>query len=97
VPSRQFSGDGRRRRHAAVVPLQTVDQEVDMTKNMGAVDRVIRAIIAVAIAALWITGTISGGLALILGVVAVVFAATSASGYCPAYKPFGFSSRKGTA
>lgn len=63
-------------------------------KNMGAVDRAVRAVIALAIAVLWVTGTIGGGLALLLGVVAVVFAATSASGHCPAYKPFGFSTRR---
>ncbi len=63
-------------------------------KNMGNMDRAVRAIIAAGIAVLWLTGVINGIVALVLGVVAVAFAATSASGNCPAYRPFGFSTRK---
>ena len=64
-------------------------------QNMGTIDRVLRALVALAIGVLWVAGIISGTVAAILGVVAVVFAATSAAGRCPAYKPFGFSTRKG--
>ena len=63
-------------------------------QNMGTVDRVIRGAVALAVGVLWVTGVISGTLAVILAVVAVAFAATSAAGSCPAYKPFGFSTRK---
>ena len=66
-------------------------------QNMGTIDRAIRAAGALAIGVLWVTGVISGTLAIVLGLVAVVFAATSAAGSCPAYKPFGFSTRKGGA
>lgn len=65
-----------------------------MKKNMGTVDRVIRSLAAIAIAVLYFTGRISGTLALVLGVVAVAFLVTSFVAWCPAYLPFGFSSRK---
>ncbi len=62
-----------------------------MRRNMGTADRAIRALVALGIAALYLTGTISGMWAVILGIVAVAFAVTSAAGSCPAYFPFGFS------
>jgi len=65
-----------------------------MTKNMGTADRVIRTLIAVAIAVLYFTGTISGTLAILLGIVAVAFLVTSLVGWCPSYLPFGLSTRK---
>jgi hypothetical protein len=65
-----------------------------MKKNMGAADRVIRTVVAIAVVVLYFTGRISGTLAIILGVVAVVFLATSAIATCPAYLPFGLSTRK---
>lgn len=62
-----------------------------MRQNMGTADRVIRTLVALGIAALYLTGTISGTWAVILGIFAVVFVVTSAAGTCPAYLPFGFS------
>jgi len=65
-----------------------------MHPNMGTADRVVRILAAVAIAVLYFTGQISGTLATVLGVVAVVFVLTSLVGRCPAYLPFGFSTCK---
>ncbi|MGQ9540715.1 MAG: YgaP family membrane protein [Armatimonadota bacterium] len=65
-----------------------------MTKNMGTLDRVIRLLIAVLIAVLYLTHTISGLTAVILGIVAVIFVLTSLVGYCPLYTLFRFSTRK---
>jgi hypothetical protein len=65
-----------------------------MTKNMGTADRVIRTLIALAVAALYFTGKISGTLAIVLGIVAIAFLVTSAVGWCPSYAPFGLSTRK---
>jgi hypothetical protein len=62
-----------------------------MTKNLGTIDRIIRALLAVAVAVLYFTGVISGTLAIILGILAVVFLATSLIGFCPLYAPFKFS------
>ena len=65
-----------------------------MMKNMGSTDRVIRVLVAVVIAVPYFTGTISGTLAIVLGIVAVAFFVTSLIGWCPSYLPFGLSTRK---
>lgn len=65
-----------------------------MKANMGTADRVIRTLIAIGIGVLYFTGHISGTLAIILGVIAIVFLVTSLVARCPAYVPFGWSTRK---
>lgn len=60
-----------------------------MKKNMGTADRAIRVIIAVIIAALYFTNTISGTLGIVLLVLAGVFVLTSLVSFCPLYAPFG--------
>ncbi len=65
-----------------------------MTRNMGVVDRVVRILVAALIAYLYVSGTIGGWLALVLGVIAVVFVVTSAIGFCPGYVPFKISTCK---
>lgn len=59
---------------------------------MGLIDRVVRIIIALLVAALYFTGTITGTLGIILMTVAGVFLLTSIFGSCPLYSIFGFSS-----
>ena len=65
-----------------------------MTKNMGTADRSIRTLLAFTIGVLYLTGTISGTLAIVLGLVALLFLVTSLVGWCPAYLPFGLSTGK---
>lgn len=65
-----------------------------MKSNMGTADRIIRTVAALAIGALYFTGRISGTLAIVLGVIAVAFLASSFISWCPAYAPFGFSTRR---
>lgn len=65
-----------------------------MTSNMSGADRVIRLVIAVTVAVLYFTGTISGTLAIVLGIVAIAFLATGLIGWCPTYWPFGLSTRR---
>lgn len=65
-----------------------------MKKNMGSTDKIIRIAIAVIIAILYFTNTISGTLALVLGAFAVIFIITSFVSFCPLYAPFGISTRK---
>jgi len=65
-----------------------------MKKNMGTTDRVIRILIAVAIGVLYYLNVISGTLAIVLGVIAVIFLLTSFISLCPLYLPFGISTRK---
>jgi hypothetical protein len=65
-----------------------------MQKNMGTIDRVVRFALALLVAVLYFTGQISGTAAIILGIVAVAFFATSLVGTCPIYAPFKISTRK---
>ncbi len=65
-----------------------------MKKNIGTADRVVRIIVAIAIATLYFTSSISGIVAIVLGVVAVVFLATAITGFCPGYIPLGISTRR---
>ena len=62
-----------------------------MKKNMGTADRGIRVALAALVAVLFLTHTISGTVAIVLGVIAVVFLLTSFVGVCPAYMPLGIS------
>lgn len=65
-----------------------------MKKNMGTADRVVRILAALAIVALYLTGSIGGLVAIVLGIVAVAFIVTSFAGWCPGYLPFGISTRR---
>ncbi|MDH4091769.1 MAG: DUF2892 domain-containing protein [Cyclobacteriaceae bacterium] len=62
-----------------------------MKKNMNTIDRVVRAIIAVAIAVLYFNGIIGGTVGLIFMAVAVILLATSLVSTCPLYLLFGLS------
>lgn len=60
-----------------------------MKINMGGADRIIRVLIAVAIAILFFTEVVTGTLGIVLLVVGAVFLLTSVVGFCPLYAPFG--------
>jgi Protein of unknown function (DUF2892) len=62
-------------------------------KNMGNIDRGLRLIAVVAIAAAYWAGMLAGPLAIGLGIVALAFFVTSLVGTCPIYLPFGLSTR----
>ncbi len=66
-----------------------------MKKNMGLYDRLLRTALAVVVAILYFAGLLSGTAAVILGVIAVIFLATSSVGFCPAYRVLGISTLKG--
>jgi hypothetical protein len=65
-----------------------------MKPNMGTIDRLIRIMVAVSIGMLYLMDMISGTTAVVLGIVAVAFLITSFISWCPAYLPFGISTRK---
>ena len=66
-----------------------------MKKNMGTIDRIVRLILVAIVAALYFTGQISGTLAIVLGVLAIIFLVTSLVGWCPLYLPLKLSTKKG--
>lgn len=65
-----------------------------MKKNMGSADRAIRTVVAILVAILYFTGTISGTVAIVLGIIAAAFILTSMVGTCPLYLPVGLSTKK---
>lgn len=67
---------------------------VHMKANMGTVDRLVRTVIAVVIAALYFTGVLQGTLGIVLLVLAGVFLLTSLVSFCPLYPLFGIRTRK---
>ncbi|MFO8088001.1 MAG: DUF2892 domain-containing protein [Bacteroidales bacterium] len=62
-----------------------------MKKNVGKVDKIIRLLAALLIGVLYFTSVISGTLALILGIIALVFVFTSFMGFCGIYKLLGIN------
>ncbi|WP_461588211.1 YgaP family membrane protein [Winogradskyella sp.] len=65
-----------------------------MKKNLGAIDRGVRILIAAVVATLFFTNIISGVLGTVLLVVAAVLLLTSFISFCPLYAPFGIRTCK---
>jgi len=62
-----------------------------MKRNMGNLDRIIRTLVAMVIAVLIITETLTGVLAIVTGAIAGIFLLTSLISFCPLYKLVGLS------
>jgi len=62
-----------------------------MKKNMGGTDKFVRILLAIAVAVLYFTGTISGVLGILLLVFAAVFLITSFISFCPLYTILGIN------
>ncbi len=65
-----------------------------MKKNMGLIDRTVRVILALLFIVLIIAKALTGTLAVILGIVAVVFLLTAVVSFCPLYVPVKLSTLK---
>jgi hypothetical protein len=61
---------------------------------MGTIDRTVRTIAALAVGIFILTGTLTGLLAIILGVLGIVLLLTSVINFCPLYALFAFSTAK---
>ena len=62
---------------------------MQIVKNMGLTDRLVRIFLAVALLILNLTGIISGTAGWIISGLAAIFLLTSLVGTCPLYFPFG--------
>ena len=60
-----------------------------MKKNMGNTDRIVRLLLAIVVAVLYFTNTITGTLGVVLLVLSVVFVVTSLVSFCPLYTLIG--------
>ena len=65
-----------------------------MKKNMGLADRSIRVIAAIVIVVLIVAKTLTGTLALVLGILGGIFVVTAVIGFCPLYVPLKLSTFK---
>ena len=65
-----------------------------MKKNVGSTDKMIRLVIAAVVAVLYFTKMISGTMAIVLGVVAIIFAVTAFLNFCPIWAAFGINTTK---
>lgn len=63
--------------------------ELEMKKNIGSIDRVLRILVALAVGLAIATGSLVGIWAWILGILGVVFLLTAAVGTCPIYLALG--------
>jgi hypothetical protein len=62
-----------------------------MKANMGAIDRIIRLVIAMILAAFYFTDTITGTVGIVFLIVAAVFTLTSLVSFCPLYTLLGIN------
>ncbi len=60
-----------------------------LTQNTGPFDRVARFGIGIVLAAAIVTGTVTGGLALLAGALGIIMVATALTGFCPIYALLG--------
>ena len=65
-----------------------------MKKNMGLVDRVVRLLLVILIFLSIGANRITGAVAVIMGILALLFIITSLLGFCPIYVPFKISTLK---
>ena len=65
-----------------------------MKCNMSPLDRILRVIVAVAIAVFFFLGMLKGAAAVVLGVLAVILFLTSIVGVCPVYYAFSTGTKK---
>jgi len=65
-----------------------------MKRNISNTDRIVRVIIAALFAYLYFGGIVTGGLGILLVVLAAVFTLTAIVAFCPLYVPFKFSTYK---
>lgn len=62
-----------------------------MKKNIGIIDRLVRIVIALVIDVLYFANVITGTLAFVLLIFALILIVTGIFRFCPLYLPFGIS------
>ena len=65
-----------------------------MKKNMGVLDKAISLVVAVVLAVLYFTNTITGTFALVAVIAAAIFTLTSIISFCPLYTLLGINTCK---
>lgn len=65
-----------------------------MKKNLSSIERVVRVVIALVVAILYLTNQITGVATIVLGVIAGAFILTSSAGFCPIYASLSLIGKK---
>lgn len=64
-----------------------------MKANLHSLDRIVRLLFAIVVAVLYYTGIITGTLAMVLGIAAIVLLLTGLVNFCPLYAVLGISTK----
>ncbi|MFZ9037320.1 MAG: YgaP family membrane protein [Gammaproteobacteria bacterium] len=62
-----------------------------MQKNVGSIDRAIRAVVGIALLAVYFIGGLQGALGIVALVAGIVMLGTAAIGWCPPYALLGIN------
>ena len=65
-----------------------------MNANIGKSDKIIRYFIAATALVLYLTNTVTGGMGILMIVIAAVLIVTNLISFCPLYLPFGINTNK---
>lgn len=68
--------------------------DITMTKNVGSIDKIIRVLLAALIAVLFLTKILTGTLAIVLLIFAVILVLTSFFSFCGIYTLLGINTCK---
>jgi hypothetical protein len=68
-----------------------VEDIMTVTRNMGTVDRLVRAVLGVVLIAALLSGVLSGTPGVLAGIVGAVFIVTAGVRFCPLYRLVGVS------
>jgi len=63
-----------------------------MKKNLGAIDKLVRLVVALLLIIVYFQGLVVGILGVVFLIIAAIFVVTSLVGICPIYAVFGISS-----
>ena len=64
-----------------------------MQKNVGSIDRAIRALVGIALLAVYFFGVVQGTLGIVALVAGIVMLGTAVIGWCPPYSLLGINTR----
>ena len=62
--------------------------------NEAGWDRIVRVVLGLILLYLWLGGVLSGTLAIVLGIIGIIFLVTGIVGFCPLYRVLGFATKK---
>lgn len=65
-----------------------------MKKNVGLADTVVRVILVIVVVVLYLTGSVHGTAAIVLGALAAILLITGVVSFCPLYALLGISTKK---